>query len=163
MTDPIIKLQILARSEMALLRIQARRNAARTALFVVALLFALLALGMLNFAAYQALAVTQGPATAALLVALIDGVLALVVVIVSRGAGPHAEQEKMVRDMRDLAYNELSADFDEVTAGFTQVTEDVQRIRSGITSFTSGSSGLANNLAPILSLLIGAVKKVRKK
>jgi len=163
MTDPIMKLRILARSEIALLRIQARRNATRTALLVVALVFALLALGMLNFAGYQALAVEQSPAIAAMLVALVDGALAVVLVVISRGAGPNAEQMKMVRDIRDLAYNELSSDFGEVKAGVTRVTEDVRRIRSGFTSFTSGSGGVANNLAPILSLLIGAVKKSRNK
>lgn len=164
MTDPIMKLQILARSEMALLRIQTRRNATRTVLLVVALVFVLLALGMLNFAGYQALAATQGPATAAMLVALADGVIAIIVVVISRGAGPNTEQEKMVRDIRDLAYNELGADFDEVKEKITQVTDDVRRIRSGLSGVTSGSyAGLANNLAPILGLLIGAIKKSRNK
>lgn len=164
MTDPIMKLQILARSEMALLRIQARRNATRTVLLVVALVFVLLALGMLNFAGYQALAVSQGPAIAAMLVALADGVIALIVVLLSRSTGPNTEQEKMVRDIRDLAYNELSADFNEVKDKVVQVTDDVRRIRSGLSGVTSGSyAGLANNLAPILGLLIGAIKKSRSK
>ena len=163
MTDPILKLQILARSEITLLRLQARRSMARTELFIVALVFALLALGMLNFAAYQALAAKQGPAFAALMVALADGLLAVVLVVVSRVAGPNADQEKMVRDIRDLVYNELNADFEDAKARVTQVTEDVRRIRSGFSSFTSGSGELANTLSPILGLLIGAIKKSRKK
>ena len=163
MTDPILKLHILARSEMALLRYHARRNATRTAMFAVALVFALLAVGMLNFAGYQALAIKYGPATAATLVALVDGVLALIVVFVSRGAGSNAEQEKMIRDIRDLAYNELNADFDEVKEKVTQVTDDVRRIRSGFSTITAGSGNLANNLGPILGLLIGAIKKSRNK
>lgn len=164
MTDPILKLQILARSEMALFRIQARRNAARAVLLAVALVFVLLALGMLNFAGYQALAVNQGSAIAAMLVALADGVIAIIVIVIARSAGPNVEQEKMVRDIRDLAYNELSADFDEVKEKVTQVTEDVRRIRSGFSAVTGGTSGnMANSLAPILSLLIGALKKSRNK
>jgi hypothetical protein len=99
-----------------------------------------------------------------MLVALADGVIALVVVLASRSAGPNTEQEKMVRDIRDLAYNELSADFDEVKEKVTQVTDDVRRIRSGFATVTGGSSaGLANNLAPILGLLIGVIKKSRNK
>jgi len=159
MADPVLKLKILARSEMTLLRLQARRNAVRTELFLLALIFALLALGMLNFAGYQALSVKIGPAFAALLVALANGFLALVLVAVSRTAGQGAEQEKMVRDIRDMAYSELSADFDEVKAGVAQVTEDLGRIRSGFSAVTGGSGGLAGNLSPVLSLLIGAVKK----
>ena len=163
MTDPILKLQILARSEMALLKLQAQRSTSRTSLLVVALVFVLLTLGMLNFSAYQALVETQSPALAALIVAVINGFLALIMVLISRSAGPNAEQEKMVRDIRDLAYNELSADFDEVKSKVSQVTEDVGRIRSGFSALTSGSSGMANSLGPLLGLLIGAVKKGRSK
>jgi hypothetical protein len=163
MSDPVLKLKILAHSEITLFRLQARRNATRMGLLVVALVFALLALAMLNFAAYQALAVKKGPAFAALMVALADVLLALILVAVSRGAGTSAEQEKLVRDIRDLAYKELSADVDEVKAGVAQVTEDVQRIRSGFSAFKSGSGGLTGNLSPIVSLLVGAVKKSRKK
>lgn len=163
MTDPILKLQILARSEMALLRLQAKRNAVRTASFVVALVFVMLALAMLNFAGYQALVETRSPAIAALLVAVADIVVAVIVVLMSRGAGPNEEQEKMVRDIRDLAYNELSADFDVARAKVSEVTEDVKRIRSGFSAVTSGSGSIANNLAPLLGLLISAVKKGRSK
>ena len=163
MTDPVLKLRILARSEMTLLRLQARRNAVRMELLLVALVFALLGLGMLNFAAYQALAAVKGPAFAALIIALADGFLAVILVAASRGAGHSEEQEKMVRDIRDLAYNELSADFSEVKTGVTKVTEDVQRIRSGFGAFAGGSGGLTGNLSPIVNLLIGAVKKSRKK
>lgn len=163
MADPILKLQILARSEMALLRLQAKRNAVRTASFVVALVFVMLALAMLNFAGYHALVETRSPAIAALLVAVADIVVAVIVVLMSRGAGTNEEQEKIVRDIRDLAYNELSADFDEVKAKVSEVTEDVKRIRSGFSAVTGGSAGIANNLAPLLGLLISAVKKGRSK
>ena len=163
MNDPILKLQILARSEMALLRIYAQRRATQTALFAVALVFALIALGMLNFAGYHALAEVQSPAVAALLIAGIDAILALIVIAISRGAGPNPEQEKVVRDIRDLAYNELSADFDEVKAKVGQVTEDVNRIRSGLSAFSGGSVGAASNLTPLLGLLVTAIKKSRSK
>jgi hypothetical protein len=163
MADPGHKLKILARSEMTLIRLQARRNAIRMELFLVALVFVLLALGMLNLAGYQALAVKKGPAFAALIVALADGLLALVLVFVSRRVGPGDEQEKMVRDIRDLAYNELSTDFDKVKSGVTEVTEDLRRIRSGFTAITGGSGGLVANLSPVLSLLIDAVKNRRGK
>lgn len=163
MTDPILKLQVLARSEMALLRIQAQRSATRTALLVVALVFALLALGMMNFAGYQALVETKSPAIAALLIALVDGALALIVVFFSRGAGPNMEQEKVIRDIRDLAYDELSTDFDEVKAKVSKVTEDVGRIRSGFSAVTGNSAGMVNNLAPLLGLLISAINKGRGK
>lgn len=163
MTDPMLKLQILARSEMTLFRLQARRNATRTVLIAVALLFTLFTLCMLNFAGYQALTEKLSPTIASMIIASINGALALIAVLISRSVGPGADQEKIIREIRDLAYNELSADFDDVKAGLTKITEDVGRIRSGFSSFTGGSGGLTGNLGPILGLLIAAIKKSRGK
>ncbi|MFW2373844.1 MAG: hypothetical protein ACN4GM_12040 [Gammaproteobacteria bacterium] len=163
MTDPILKLQILARSEMSLLRIQTRRNISRWVLWLVALVFTLLALGMFNFAGYQLLVESRTPAMAATWVAITDCILAVGMVVYSSSVGTNAEQEKMIRDIRDLAYNELRADFDEVKAGFEDVSDDIRRIRSGFNAFSNNTTSLSNGLAPILNLLISTLKKSRNK
>jgi len=159
MTDPILKLQILARSEISLLRIQAKRNINQVILLLVALVFAMLALAMFNFAAYHALVETKSPDMAAMLVALGDIILVLGVVFFARSTGSNAEQEKVIQDIRDLAYNELSADFDEVKGSFSEMGEDVRRIRTGFNALTGASSGISNSLGPLIGVLIGALKK----
>ncbi|MEA3412334.1 MAG: hypothetical protein U9R74_12450 [Pseudomonadota bacterium] len=156
MSDPVLKLQILARAEMALAQIRARRAASRSALFSVALLFGLLGLGMLNLAGFHALTPEHGPAMSAFLVSLANLALAIILILVAKGAGPSENEEKMAREMRDLAWNELSNDINQVKAGLTDVTSEVRRIRSGFTSF-SGSA--INSLGPVLGLLIKAVKR----
>jgi hypothetical protein len=158
MTDPILKIQILARSEMSLLRIQANRSVNRIILLLVALVFALLALGMLNFSAYQALAEFKSPAVAALFVALGDCVLAMGVIMFASKAAKNLEQEKVIRDIRDLAYKELSSDFDEVKESFSEVSEDVKRIRTGFSALTSGSSSVMSNIVPLVRILTSALK-----
>lgn len=156
MTDPVVlKLRILARAEMALFRIHGRRAAAQTAGLAVALVFALLALGMLNLAAYLALAEKVGPANGALIVAVVDGLLAAIVIALSRSAGPSADEEKMAQDIRDMAYEELSSDVDAVRNEISTVIEDVGRIRAGFTAFTGSAS---SSLVSIIKLLTKSLK-----
>ena len=53
MSDSIFKLQLLARSELSLTQIQARRATARSAYFGFALVLFLLGLALFNFAGFQ--------------------------------------------------------------------------------------------------------------
>lgn len=159
MTDPILlKLRILARAELALFRIHGRRAAAQTTGLVVALVLALLALGMLNLSAYLALAEKLDPAVAALLVAVGDGLLAAIVVALSRRAGPSEDEEKMAQDIRDMAYDELGADVAAVREELAKVSEDLRRIRSGFAALTGSATA---GLVSLLSTLSKAVKKER--
>lgn len=159
MTDPILKIKIVARAEKALLLIQAKRVAKRMVLVAGALVFALLGLGMLNFAGYQALATTQGPAVAALLIALFDGALALVIVAVARSAGASNEQEKMVEEIRDMAYNELNVDIEEFKSELGQVSAEIGSIRAGLSAWSSGANSLFGGIAPLFNVLIDFIKR----
>lgn len=163
MFDPMSKIQLLVRSELALFQIQAKRMATQTVFKAVALVFALLALGMLTFAGYQALAVPFGSITAALLVALVHGVLALLLLVISQHIGTNTEQEKMIKEVRELAYKELNKDIDDVKSEVDQITTDVKKLRDNLTTIVSESSALASNIAPILSLLTAALKKNQEK
>jgi len=156
MTDPLLQLQVLLRSEVALVRLQARRAAAQTKVLAAAYAFAFLALIMLNLAAYQQLAPGLGFTGAALLVAAVDLVIALLFAAASRNAGPGPEEEKAVNEVRDMAYRELSAAVEDVRTDMTRITEDVRRIRSNFGRVGEG-------LAPVVGLLAGAIKKGRKK
>ena len=162
MKDPVLKLQLLARTEMALGRIQARRTGNRITLSLIALVFVLLGLGMLNFSGYQAFAVRFSPALAGLFIALIDIVIAGIIFSLAGKTGGESNEEKMAKDIRDLAYSELNADVDTLKAEFTKVSEDVHRIRSGFSAIKSGSAGGLSGIVPLLGLLTKAVKKNKK-
>jgi hypothetical protein len=150
MSDPILKIQILARAEMALMRMQAQRVAVRLAFAVVATVFGLLGLGMFNLAGFHALSEGHGPAVAALFVALVDTAVAVGVLLAARTAGPKESDERLAREIRDLASREIDRDVKQLEAEFEQIGADVRKIRSTVSSF---SSTLTSTLGPLLSLL----------
>ncbi len=156
MTDPVMKLQIIARAELALAQIRLQRLIQRSALFVVAMVFALLGLGMFNLAIFFALSPTQGSATAALIVALIDSAIMAIVLLVSLKASPKQSEEKLAREIRDLAYKELNRDIEKVKTEISEITSDLRSIRAGILAIPTAA---VNTLLPILRLMVKSVKK----
>lgn len=156
MSEPIIKLQLIARSEIALAQINARRVASRSALFSVALVFLLLGLAMMTMAVYFALQPQLGAPLAAFTVSMVDMIIGILFILIARRAGPSDNEEKLAREIRDMAYAELGADIEKFKGELDQMTSDVKRIRSGFTSFTSGAAG---SLGPIVSMLIKVAKR----
>ena len=163
MADPMGKIQLLLRAELALFRIQTKRKATQTCFKIVALVFVLLALAMLTVAGYQALAYMLGSVIAAFIIAVVYGVLALILLLISHSIGNNTEQEKLVKEVRELAYKELGSDVDKVKAGVDQVTEDVKRIHDNIATIVGGSSALVSSITPVLGLLVAVLKKDHKK
>ena len=164
MDETLLKLRVLTRAEMTLAKANARRMAARSRLYAIALGMVLLTVVMINIAAYEYLTTLKGEAIAALLVALANGVLAVLVIFAASRiqAGP---EEEMVKEIRELALSELSADAEGVKQSFAQISADVERIRSGFSSvsglFGSGHSGLGS-LGPLLGMLTSMLRKKAK-
>jgi hypothetical protein len=164
MDETLLKLRVLTRAEMTLAKANARRMAARTRLYAIALGMILLTIIMINIAAYEYLSTLKGEAVAALLVALANAVLAVMVIFVASRIKPGPEEE-MVKEIRELALKELSADADGIKQNFAQISSDIERIRSGFSSVTgvlgSAHSGLGS-LGPLLGMLTGMLKNKRK-
>jgi len=156
MSEPMLKLQIIVRAELALAEIRTRRAASRSAFFGVALVFLLLGLAMMTLAVYHALTPHMGPAWAAFTVALADTFIGIIVVLIARRAGPSENEEKLAREIREMAYAELNDDIQQVKSEFDQISSEVKRIRSGVTAFTSGAAG---TLGPVISMLIKILKR----
>jgi hypothetical protein len=152
----MMKLQIIARSEIALAQINARRMASRSALFAVALVFLLLGLAMMTMALYFALVPKFGEPRAAFIVSMLDTTIGIIVLLVARRAGPSENEEKLAREIRDMAYSELGNDIDQFKGEVEQITGDIKRIRSSFTSFTSGAAG---TIGPIVSMLLKVAKR----
>jgi hypothetical protein len=134
MSDSAFKLQLLVRAEIALAKIYARRSMLRAAFIVAALVFVLMALGMLNYAAYLGLLDKFTPGTAALLVAAADVGCAVIIAIIGRRAGPSESEENMAKEIRDMAYTEVSKDVEEVKLKIEQLTDEVKNIRAGVST-----------------------------
>jgi len=134
MSDSAFKLQLLVRAELALARIYARRSMAGATSVALALLFVLMGLGMLNYAGYLALLEHYTPGMAALLVAVADAVCAVAVVVLGRRAGASAAEEKMAKQIRDLAYSEVGKDVEEIKLRIAQLTDEVKNISAGVST-----------------------------
>jgi len=164
MDETLLKLRVLTRAEMTLAKANARRIAARSRLYVIALGMILLTVVMVNMAAYEYLSTLKGDVVAALLVALANAILAVIVIFVASRIKPGPEEE-MVKEIRELALTELSADADGIKQAFSQISSDIERIRSGFSS-VSGVLGSAHSsmgsLGPLLSMLTGMLKNNRK-
>lgn len=164
MTNPVQKLRLLSRAEIILLRIHLRVLARQTVLYAVGVLLVLLTVAMLNVAMYATLAARYGSSIGAFVVALINAVLAVSVLLVASRIRPGPEAA-IAEEARDLAMAEISADTERVRQGISDLKADVQRIRSGFGAFAGGGGSLASllQLAPLLDLLIGALKRAKKR
>lgn len=154
MKNPVLKVNLLIRAETALARVRARRTANRIILSLVALVFVLIGVAMLNFSIYQAFTVKFSPGLASLFVSLINLFLAGVVFLIVGKIGGESNEEKMAAEIRDLAYSEIGSDVEGVKAEIGKVVDDINRIRSGFTSFTGSTSVL-----PFLGMLTKAITK----
>ena len=134
MSDTTFKLQLLVRAELALVKIYARRTMVRATAIAVALVFGLMGLAMLNFAAYQVLLETRTPGMAAFYVALGDAVCAVLVVLAAGKLGSSAAEEEMAKQIRDMAYAEVGKDVEVVKLRVEELSDEVKSISSGVSS-----------------------------
>lgn len=164
MHEMLLKLRILAAAELNLARIAARRLANRATLLAIAVGLLLLAVVMANIGAYHLLSRTQTPSMAAFLIAAGNAVIAVVVLIIANRLEPGPE-EQMARQIREMAFDELSADVDDLKDQFGKVGSDVKRIRTGFSFLArsgSISAGLAS-IAPVISIVADTIKEHRMK
>ena len=71
----------------------------------------------------------------------------------------------MARQIREMAFDELSADVDDLKDQFGKVGSDVKRIRTGFSFLArsgSISAGLAS-IAPVISIVADTIKEHRMK
>ncbi|WP_068115490.1 phage holin family protein [Tropicimonas marinistellae] len=146
-------LSVILRSE----RLMAQRRLAlvqrRTTLTVVAAIFAGIGLVLLNVAAVYALLPVLGPAMSSLVIALVN--LALAGVLIAIVARSSVDREiAPLAEVRDMAVEDLEAEFDKTTEEARELVESVHRIARN----PLGTAGLGI-LGPLLELLMKNLKK----
>ena len=161
MDETLMKLRILAKAETSLLKANARRAAMRARLFAIAIGLVLLTVIMINIAAYQYLLESMSGGQAALLVSLVNAVLAIIAVVSAMRIQPGPEEE-MIRDIRERAMSELSGDVDLATEEFVRISTDLNRIRTNVSTalgfFKSGVPG-SGAVGPALGIITKMLKK----
>ncbi len=163
MDDLVLKFRILLRAEAAIRNSQIRLAVRQARLTAVGLVLALLALGMLNVSIYLALETRLGGSTAALLLAVVNGILALILILAAgrMKTGPEVD---MAEEIRDLAVTEIAADADELKQELQQIRAEVTQISSGFRRLLGGDLSLLGlpNLSPLIGVLASSLKSRKK-
>lgn len=127
-------LQLLWRTERILAEARLKLTSRKLILAVGAGIAVLFALGMFNLAGLFALEPSLGLAGAAALVGFINIVAAGLILAIAQGLRP-AEEEDMVREVRDLAIGEIGGEIEEVQSAFAQLRGDIEGMRKSISGF----------------------------
>lgn len=159
MKELALKLRILFRAEMTLFKADAQRRGQAAGLMFVSVMCVLLALAFLDVGLFFVLAESSGYSNAAFILAGGNLVLAMVPALLSRQTKPSPE-EAMVREIREMAMEELSRDIDRVAADFAAVGDRFKNLRSGVSAL--GGSSSMNLVGPALGLAIDLLKKKSK-
>lgn len=159
MNELALKLRILFRAEMTLFKADAQRRGQSAGLMFVGVLCVLVALAFLDVGLFFVLSESRGPSNAAFILAGGNLALALVPFLLSRRTQPSAE-ELMVREIREMAMEDLSKDIDRVVADVASVGDSFKNIRSGVSSL--GSGGGMDLVGPAVGFAIDMLKKRKK-
>lgn len=161
MNETMLKLRIWARAEASLGKINARRTGQRLAMLGVSVGLTVLTVGMLNLGAYEYLAETHGKAEAAFMLAGGNALLAVLVALAAQRSSSRPE-EAMVREIREMAMAELSADAEQLREEFRRVSQHVRRIENGLSAISNASSSgvaMMATVGPVLEMIVHALKQ----
>jgi len=160
MDDLIVKLRVLAKAEAILVRLHLRRAVRQMSLALVAALFGLLALAMLNVALYLYLSVRMDPALAAFAAAGMDLLIGVAAIIAAGRLelGSEAETAEMIRDR---AITELAADAERVRQQMESLGDDIKGIRTSISSILQPGGISLPAVFSWIMMLVGFLRRKR--
>ena len=159
----MVKLRILARAEMTLFKADAdrRKNAALLTAISIGCIF--VALVFVNVGLFFMLIDSAVDSRAAFILAGGNFGLAVIPFLLRRQSKPGPE-EVMVREIREMAADEVVKDINNVTDEIAAVGAGIKQLKSGISSFSGGGAmgGAMGALGPVLPLVIDLLKKSKK-
>jgi hypothetical protein len=160
----MVKLRILARAEVTLFKADAARRTDKALLAAISMGCVLVALIFVNMGLFFILTESEIDSRAAFILAAGNLVLAAVPYLLRRQSKP-GPSEQMVREIRDMAADEVSKDIQSVGDEVASVGAGIKQLKSGISAFGGGGGsmgGAMGALGPVLPLLIDLLKKSKK-
>ncbi len=164
MDDLMRDLQVLWKADSLIGRIWLNVLARRLALSVFAALIAVFGLGMANVAGFYGLQPAYGFVGSAAIVAVVDFVLAALVLWLASRTQPGTELE-LALEVRKMAVASLLSDTADVRVAVDSIRQDIQQTRDSIAGFVQNPLNAAAErlLVPAaLSLLRGLRSKKAK-
>jgi len=144
-------LNILWRSERLLAEAEWRRSSRQITILVLAGVFGLLALIMLNVDGFYWFATTYGTAQAALAVAVADIAIAAILAVSAQSLKTAPETD-MIREFRNSALAEIETEAEAFQTHLVQIRDDVKTIGATVSKVAADPIG---SLSP--ALLIPAI------
>jgi hypothetical protein len=157
-------LKLFLRSERVLAEMQVGLVSRKAVLLGGAMVAGLLALAMANVAGFFALAPSLGSPGAASVVALVDAVAAGLLAVVAVSLQPGREED-VVREVRDMALDEIGAELEVVQQRLAQVGDNVERVGTSVARFVQDPLELLlpHLVVPTVNAITSIAKSRKKK
>jgi len=152
LNDTLKKLQVLGRAQAAVIRAQLRRSVQKLVVVAVGLVFTLLALAALNYAALAALQEHLSAAQSGLVLGLFDLLVGALLFAKGLAEHPPGEEELLAREITEMATDGLSADFDEARQEVRDFMRDTRQMGQVIHQVASIIGG---PVAQVIKVIFG--------
>ncbi len=152
------KMKLLIKSEKALLSLEMRKKSRQTLWVALALLAVLLSLLLLNVTIYLYLSSSFSMLISAAILAGLNLFIAGIFFFIAAHQDRAAEAQA-IEDIRDFAWEQVSADINEVKQNISEFNNSVIKLRHNIDAFTSGEVFGLKKILPIIATLIELSKK----
>ncbi len=152
------RLNLLIKSEKALLKLEIRKKSRQTVLIAIALLAVLTGLVMLNVTAYFYCIIFFSNMVSAALLTGINLLLAALFFVLA-GRQDRSAEEKSIQEIRDFAWEQMSTDIDGMKAHVTEITDGVRRVSRSVDSVVHMDFFGLKTLLPIIQSLSRMKKK----
>ena len=147
------KLQLLLRSEKALMKLEMRKKGRQIVLVSIAVLAVLATLVMLNISAYLYLIEKSSSLNAALILMAIDFAVAMLFFILASRQELASEAEA-INEIRDYALKELSGEFDEIKQEASEIRESFSKVSGGISSVFNRDFSAVKAVIPLVEMFV---------
>ncbi len=159
MNEIMMKLRILARAEMTLFKADAERRKNAASLTAISIGCIFVALVFVNVGFFFMLTNSAVDSRAAFILAGGNFGLAVIPFLLRHQFKPGPE-EAMVREIREMAADEVVKDINNVTDDIAAFGSGIKQLKAGVSSF-SGAGGMGA-LGSALPLVIDLLKKSKK-
>ena len=162
MIDNLIRdLQVLRKADFLIGKIWLGVLARRFGLFAFAGLIAVFGLGMANVAGFYALQVSAGPIWGAAIVAVVDLVIAAIVLQVAANARPGPEIE-LAFDVRKMAIDAIQGDTRDLKLTVDALGQEIREVKANIVGFAHNPLDVAAQKL-LVPAALSIIKGMRSK
>lgn len=162
MIDNLIRdLQVLRKADFFIGKIWVGVLARRFGLFAFAGLIAVFGLGMANVAGFYALQVSAGPIWGAAIVAVVDLVIAAIVLQVAANARPGPEIE-LAFDVRKMAIDAIQGDTRDLKLTVDALGQEIREVKANIVGFAHNPLDVAAQKL-LVPAALSIIKGMRSK